>query len=78
VRRALQVHELIKVRLHQHKDERRELAARLAATTGCDLVGSIGGVIVLYREQEDPEKRKVALPRRAKPDREPGSSPREG
>lgn len=62
VDRALDRHELIKVRLSGDRDERRELAEGLAGHLEAHLVGTIGAMAILYRRQPDPEARKVALP----------------
>jgi RNA-binding protein len=58
---ALQAHELIKVKLVGHREERRAMAADLAERAGAFLVGLIGGVAIVYRPHADPEKRKIAL-----------------
>lgn len=59
VDRALAAHELIKVRFVAGKEERRALAAELAARTGAALAGLVGHVAILFRRQADPEKRRV-------------------
>lgn len=54
-RRALDDHELIKVRLHVgDRDQRAALAATLAAATGAVVVQTIGKVVVLYRKNPEP------------------------
>lgn len=63
VERALDSHELIKVRIAGERGERDTLALELATRTRSVLAGQIGGIAILYRQQEDPEKRKIALPR---------------
>ena len=60
-RRALQDHELIKVRLTGADREARDAALEgLAKTTDSALVGRIGHVGTLYRRQ--PELAKIILP----------------
>ena len=59
--KALEAHELIKVRFLEFKDEKKELADQLAEATSSDLAGIIGHVAILYREHPDPEKRKIEL-----------------
>jgi len=59
---ALGDHELIKVRFAADRNERRELAATLAARTHSTLAGLVGRVAILYRPASDPEKRKIRLP----------------
>ncbi|MSU33486.1 MAG: YhbY family RNA-binding protein [Pedosphaera sp.] len=47
--RELELHELVKVRLFEMKDQRYEVADRLAQETGSTLVTVIGHVVVLFR-----------------------------
>lgn len=50
--RALEAHELIKVRIAPgDRAERAAVAVRLAALAGAELVQTIGRVAVLYRER---------------------------
>ena len=56
---ALAEHELVKVRLHAFKEERKKVAADLASRTGSELLTVLGHVVVLFRRQADPAKRKV-------------------
>ncbi len=58
---ALKAHELIKVRLVALKDERKVVARDLARKTDSVLAGLVGHVVMLYREQPDPEKRRIKL-----------------
>jgi RNA-binding protein len=60
---ALEDHELIKVKFVDLKEQRHEAAQRLAQATDAVLVRVIGNIAVLYRHQEDPEKRWVHLPK---------------
>jgi RNA-binding protein len=62
VSEALAAHELIKVKFLDHQDQRRALSDTLAEETGSELVGIIGNVAILYREQPDRERRKIVLP----------------
>ncbi len=59
---ALDVHELIKVHAPGTKEEKQDLAGRIEEGTGSAAVGMIGHVIILYREQPDPEKRRIEIP----------------
>jgi len=59
---ALDSHELIKIHAPGSKEEKQELTRRIAEGTRAEAVGAIGHVIILYREQEDPEKRRIAVP----------------
>ena len=57
----LRDHELVKLRFGDRKDEKRELAAELAQRTRSELVTMIGNVAVFFRQNPDPERRKVEL-----------------
>jgi RNA-binding protein len=59
---ALDIHELIKVHAPGTKEEKQALTRRVEEGTGAAAVGMIGHVIILYREQPDPEKRRVEVP----------------
>lgn len=56
---ALDAHELIKVRFLEHKDEKKALTEQLTEATRSELAGLVGHVAILYRQHEDPEKRKI-------------------
>jgi RNA-binding protein len=62
-RDELERRELIKVRFVDHKDEKKHLAGRLSLEAEADLVGLIGNTAILYRENPDPEKRVIRLPK---------------
>ncbi|MBA7648611.1 RNA-binding protein [subsurface metagenome] len=56
---ALDFHELIKVKFMAFKEERKQLSAEIAGTTKSEIAALIGNIVILYREQKDPEKRKI-------------------
>lgn len=58
---VLDSHELVKVQ-GLGKAENRELTERLEAELGAEVVGLIGHVLILFREQEDPELRRFEIP----------------
>ena len=59
--RALEAHELIKVRIEVEEGAaRRALATKLAAATDAGLAGTIGKIAMLYRARE--EKPRIKLP----------------
>ena len=68
VEQALAANELIKVRFVDHKDDRKELAAELAAKLDAGLAGVVGHVAILYRPHAEPAKRKVHVPTRGESD----------
>lgn len=62
LRRALDDHELVKVKLSAERRERDAMAAALEAGCDAEVVGRIGRVAVVYRAHPDPEKRRIAFP----------------
>jgi len=56
-KKSLAAHELIKVRIESDDaSSRKALAERLAEATDSQIAGSIGKILILYRERdEDPE-----------------------
>ena len=61
--KVLTDHELIKIRFNEFKEEKKNLSARIADGTGSELVGMIGHVAILYRENPEKEK-KIVLNRK--------------
>lgn len=59
---ALDAHELIKVQAVVPREEKEEIATRLASEVDAEVAGRIGHVIILYRENPDPEERIYELP----------------
>lgn len=59
--KALDAHELIKVRFLDFKEEKKDLTAQLAEATSCEIAGIIGHVAILYKEHPDADKRKIDL-----------------
>ncbi len=58
---ALDHHELIKVHLSGDREERAAVAAAMSGDLGCEQIASIGRVVVLYRQQPDPERRRYRV-----------------
>lgn len=58
--RALEAHELIKVRLDAEGKEKKEVAGTLAEKTGAELAGVVGKIAILFKARE--EKPKIKLP----------------
>jgi len=58
---ALDSHELIKIRFLALKAEKRDLAREISRRTKCETAGLIGHTLILYRQQQDPEKRRIRL-----------------
>src|SRR5689334_23922255 len=61
VREALDRRELIKVKFDEFKDQKKTLAPELAEKTESRLVTLIGNVAVLFRQNDDPEKRRIEI-----------------
>ena len=59
---ALEAHELIKVKTAAERDQREELVPVIEERLECECVGTVGRMAILYRENSDPEKRKIAVP----------------
>ena len=53
--------ELVKVKFNAFRDEKRELTEKLAQDTGATLVRIIGHIAILFKESDDPEKRKIFI-----------------
>ena len=60
--KALDAHELIKVKFVDLKEQRRELSLEIATRTNSELAGLVGNIAILYRQHPDREKRKIRLP----------------
>ena len=59
VNNSLAAHELIKVKFNEYKDEIRELTTELCEKTDATLVRIIGFTVILFREAEEEEDRKI-------------------
>lgn len=70
IERALEVHELIKVRFLAGKEEKVPAVAAIVGRTGAAEAGRVGHVSILFRPHPDPEKRRIVL--------EPGPAGRSG
>ncbi|MDT8273778.1 MAG: ribosome assembly RNA-binding protein YhbY [Desulfomonilia bacterium] len=62
VNEALDARELIKVKFIDFKEEKADLSRRIAQETSAELVGLIGNIAILYRENPDRDMRKILLP----------------
>jgi RNA-binding protein len=61
---ALGDHELVKIKFIDYKSEKQEIARVLADHTRSEVVSIIGNIAILYREHEDPAKRRYHAPKR--------------
>ena len=55
--------ELVKVKFNAFRDEKKELTLKLAKDTGATLVRIIGNIAILFKESDDPEKRRIFIDR---------------
>ncbi len=62
VEEALNAHELIKVKFNSFKEQKKTLAQEIEERTRSEMVGGIGHIAILYRQQPDETKRKIELP----------------
>src|SRR3712207_3400442 len=62
VDRALDAHELIKIKFLDFQDEKQTITDDLVRSTGSILVGLVGNTAIIYRQHLDPDKRKIELP----------------
>ena len=62
---SLEKHELIKIKFidFKEKDRKKEIAGDIEKETASELVGMIGHIAIFYRQQKDPEKIKIHVPR---------------
>ncbi len=63
-RRALEDHELIKVKIGAAREDRVRMAAEIERDCDAELAGAVGTIAILYRAHPDPEKRRIVLPSR--------------
>jgi len=63
---ALELHELIKVKFNdfKEKEQKKEISLAFQKQTKAELVGSVGHIYIYFRQQDDPEKRRIQLPQR--------------
>ncbi len=59
---ALNDHELIKVQVSAPREEKDAIAERLAAELGAGVAGRVGHIIILFRQNPDPEEQIYELP----------------
>ena len=59
---ALKDHELIKVKFGEFKESKKEISEEIAKATKSEMVGLIGNIAILYRQNPNPEKRKIKIP----------------
>lgn len=64
IKEALEARELIKINVLKNcMDEPRAIAEALASNTRSEVVQVIGRKIILYKQADEKEKRKILLPK---------------
>ena len=65
---ALEHHELVKLKFVEFKEKEKKLALieQIEKTVSCEMVGLVGHIATFFRQQSDPEKRKINIPRNEK------------
>jgi RNA-binding protein len=66
IHEALETHELIKVKFidFKEKDQKKAIAEAIEQKNHCEMAGMIGHMAIFYRQNKDPEKRKIIIPER--------------
>lgn len=61
---ALTHHELIKIKFiaYKEEDEKREITGLIEEATGAEIIGLVGHIAIMFRQNKDVLKRKVKLP----------------
>jgi RNA-binding protein len=62
--KALDDHELIKIKFMDFKDEKESLSEKIAESCKAIIAGLIGNILILYRQHPDKENRKVFIPKK--------------
>ena len=64
---ALDRHELVKVKFLEFKEKDKKLALieKIEEKVSCEMAGLVGHTAIFFRQQSDPEKRKITLPKHA-------------
>jgi|TARA_B110000116_G_scaffold24130_1_gene18521 RNA-binding protein len=59
---ALNIHELIKIKFREFKDERKDIGIQISKELNCNVVGQVGYTLILYRYNSKLEKHIFKLP----------------
>jgi RNA-binding protein len=62
--KALDDHELIKIKFMDFKDEKESLSVKISESCKAIIAGLIGNILILYRQNPDKERRKVFIPKK--------------
>lgn len=59
----LECHELIKIKFNEFKDDKQALSQNICEQCNATLVRIIGNTALIFRQNENPEKRIIKLPK---------------
>jgi len=62
---TLDSHELIKVKFidFKEKEQKKEMIEQLEKAADCEMVGMTGHIAIFFRQNRNPEKRKISVPK---------------
>ena len=61
INEAIEVHELIKIKFIEHKDNKKPLSETICNKTNSEIVGNIGHTIMIFRQNPDKENQKYKI-----------------
>ena len=59
--RVLEARELIKIKFREFKDEKLSLSEKIVELTNSQVVGVIGHTVIIFRQNPDPDNRRIHL-----------------
>ena len=59
--KALTDHELVKMKFVDYKESKKAMSEEIVKLTEAELVALIGNTVIVYKKQDDPEKRIIKL-----------------
>jgi len=59
IKKALDDHELIKIKFNAHKNQKETLSTEITEKTESDQIDLIGNTVIIYKRHPEPEKRKI-------------------
>lgn len=59
---SLKAHELIKIKFVDLKSQKKEISDKIAVTLDAEIVGAVGHVTILFRQNPEIEDQKIRLP----------------
>ena len=63
INKALDAHELIKIKFRGFKDKRKEISIQIASELKCEIIGQVGNITILYRFNTELDKHNYKLPK---------------